>query len=247
VGIGYSTGHVDQGMDKIIAGFIDSPYFVPNAAGNAVQFEVFANGGTTSSTTSHPRSELRELLADGVSKAAWVTGTGKTHVMTGTSTVTHLPADAEAKGTPKPQICFAQIHDGAGDVVRLQVENSGSTPSDSPGGNGVANLHIVGHTHSPNGGTSTEVKTSLQSSYTIGSAIDWKIEVINTTCKLYIGGVVKFTFTISGTGFYFKAGDYQQFSTAVTNAQGNPDGGYAATSFARVELKNLVVTHTPAL
>jgi hypothetical protein len=134
-------------------------------------------------------------------------------------------------------------------VVRLQVENSGSTPSDSPGGNSVNNLHIVAHTHSPNGESlaTPEVKTSIQSSYTVGTAIDWKIEVVNTTCKIYLGGVVKFSFTISGTGYYFKAVDYQQFSTAVTNAQGNPDGGYAATSFARVELKNLVVTHTPAL
>ena len=91
------------------------------------------------------------------------------------------------------------------------------------------------------------MKTSIQSSYTIGTPIDWKIEVINTTCNIYIGGVKKFSFTIGLTGGYFKAGDYQQFSTAVTNAQGNPDGGYAATSNAKVELKNLVVTHTPAL
>lgn len=247
VGIGYATGHIDKTMAQITGGFIDSPYFTPNAVGNAVQFSVFANGGTTSSTTSHPRSELRELLADGTTKAAWTCGSGKTHVMSGTSTVTHLPADSEASGTPKPQVCFAQIHDADGDVVRLQVENSGSTPSDPPGGNSVNNLHIVGHTHSPNGKASTEVKTSLQSSYTVGTAIDWKIEVIDTTCNLYIGGVKKFTFTISGTGFYFKAGDYQQFSTAVTNAQGNPDGGYQSTSNAKVELKNLVVTHTPAL
>jgi hypothetical protein len=85
------------------------------------------------------------------------------------------------------------------------------------------------------------------------------IEVVNTTCNLWMGGTISGTpgnytytggsivksFTISGSGYYFKAGDYQQFSTAITNAHGNPDGGYKATSFARVELKNLQVKHTP--
>jgi hypothetical protein len=252
VGIGYASGHIDKTLAQITAGFIDSPYFVPNAVGNAVQFSCFANGGTTSSTTDHPRSELREEKADG-SHAGWTCGSGKNHRMMGTSTITHLPADSEASGTPKPNICYAQIHDDKGDVVRMQVETDSGTVSSL--------IHRV-YTHSPDG-NGTEVKTPVTSlgKYTVGTPINWMIDVVGTTCSLYIGGTISGTpgaytytggtmvksFTISGTLFYFKAGDYQQFSTYVTNPHGNPDGGYQATSYARVELKNLYVNHTPAL
>ena len=251
VGIGFSTGHIDIGMPQIVSGYSNSPYFVPNATNDAVQFEVFANGGTTSSTTYHPRSELRELLADGTTKAAWTCASGKNHRMMGISTITHLPPDSEASGTPKPNVCYAQIHDAKGDVVRMQVETASGT---------VNNLRFMDYTHSPDGGAS-EVKTA-GGSYTVGSEIHWMIDVVGTTCNLYRGGTISGTpgnytytggsvvksFTISGSNtFYFKAGDYQQFSTAVVNGGGNPDGGYQATSYARVEVKNLYVVHTPAL
>jgi hypothetical protein len=197
---------------------------------------VYANGKTTSSSTIHPRVELRELFPDDAHKAAWNAATG-THIQSGTSTVIHLPADAESSSTPKPWTCFAQIHDALGDVVRLQVEDTASTPAQSGGVHSVSSLRLVAHTHSPDG-NGPEVKTEIQSSYTIGNSIDWKIEVINGTCKIYIGGVVKKTFSMPSGGMYFKSVNYAQFSTAST------DGGYASTSYAEVELKNLVVTHS---
>jgi hypothetical protein len=52
---------------------------------------------------------------------------------------------------------------------------------------------------------------------------------------------VKKTLSLSGPGGYFKTGDYQQFSTA------SGDGQYAPSSYAVTELRNLSVTHTPAL
>jgi hypothetical protein len=240
VGIGYAgSTHRDHTMAEIVAGYVEDPYFTSNAAGDAVHMQCFANSGVTSSTTIHPRCELREVLKDGTTKAAWPMGTG-THIMSGTSRVTHLPADAESSGTPKPYTCFAQIHDGAGDVIRLQVEDTAGTPAQSGGTHSVSSLRIVAHTHSPDG-SAAEVKTEIQSTYSINQDINWKIEVINGTCKIYLGGVVKKTITLSGSGGYFKTGDYQQFSTA------SGDGQYAPSSYAVVELRNLSVTHTPAL
>jgi hypothetical protein len=78
---------------------------------------------------------------------------------------------------------------------------------------------------------------------------------VGTTCNLWLGGTISgtpgnltwsggtktFSFTISGSGFYFKVGDYQQFTTA------SGDGQYKSSSYATVELKNLFVTHSPAL
>lgn len=249
-------GELTPTLAQLSGGYVNSPYFYVNATGDAVCMSTVASASTTQNSP-HPRTELREEDPQG-NLAAWTaTGTAQ-HIMFGTSTVTFLPPDAESSSVPKPQVCFAQIHDGAGDVVRLQVENSGSTPSDAPGGSSVANLHIVCHTHSPNGSAGTEVKTSIQSAYTLGTAINWRIEVIGNTCNIYLGGTITgtvgnwvwsggtkvFSFTISGTGFYFKAGDYQQFSTFVTNSSGNPDGGYLATSKAITEVKRLAVFHT---
>jgi hypothetical protein len=236
VGVGYSTGHVDKTQQMIIDGYAESPYFQPNAAGNAVAMRVYANGKTTSSSTIHPRVELRELMTTDANKAAW-NGASGTHVMSGTSTVTHLPADSETSSQPKPWTCIAQIHDALGDVVRLQIEDTASTPAQSGGTHSVSSLRLVAHTHEPDG-NGPEVKTEVQSTYSIGNSVDWKIEVISGTCKIYIGGVVKKTFSMPSGGMYFKSGNYAQFSTAST------DGGYAATSYAEVELKNLVVTHS---
>lgn len=226
-GIGYSTGHKDITQAQIVGGYAETPYFTPNAAGDAVVFTVYANGKTTSDKTLHPRSELRELLANGIDKAAWPMGSG-THVMSGISRITYLPPDSEASGTPRPWTTWAQIHDDLGDVLRLQTN-----------GTLTSGLQLRCHTHSPNGADGVpEIKTVIQSSYTVGQDIVWKIEAINGTCKIYINNVVKYTFSISGRPAYFKAGNYAQFSTLSS------DGGYKSTSFSKVELRNLVVTHS---
>ena len=258
-------GELTPTCAQLAAGYVNSPYFYVNAAGDGVSMSTVASASTTQNSP-HMRTELREMQPDGITNAAWTAQPGATHVMFGTSVPTYLPPDSESSSVPKPQVCFAQIHDTdnipsghvGGDVVRLQVENAGSTPADAPGGNSVANLHLVCHTHSPNGSAATEVKTSIQSAYTLGTAINWKIEVVGTTCNIYLGGTITgsvgswvwsggtkvFSFTISGTGMYFKSGDYQQFSTFVTNSSGNPDGGYLATSKAIVDLKRIAVSHS---
>lgn len=233
IGVGYSTGHKDHTQSEIVAGYAETPYFTPNAAGTAVQLQVFANGKTTNPTnptTIHPRCELRELKADGTTKASWNSGSG-THIMSGVSKVTYLPPDNTSSSSARPWICFGQIHDADGDVVRLQIE-----------GNLTAGMKIKTRTHSPNGANGvTEVTTDTGVTYAVGDEITWKIEVISGTCKLWINGVVRKTITLNGSGCYFKAGNYQQFSMVST------DGGYPASAYSRVELRNLVVTHSPAL
>jgi hypothetical protein len=238
VGIGYSGGHPgpngetvhkDWKLSEIIAGFADTPFCTPNTGGTAVECTMFADGSYTSPvnpTTHHPRVEFRELYPDDAHKAAWNAGSG-THIMVGRTKITHLPADAESTSSPRPWICFAQIHDNLGDVIRLQVEGTIN------GG-----LKIKSRTHTPNGDAS-ETTTELQSSYSVGDTIDWEIRAIDATVTIYIGGVLKKTVTgVTATGCYFKAGNYQQFSTLST------DGGYAASSYSTVELSNLDVTHS---
>ena len=235
VGVGYSTGHENHKMADIIDGdATEDPYFMPNAGGDAVQFAVFANGKTTSNRTGHPRSELREMKADRTTAASWGSASG-THVMSGISRITHLPPDDDASGTARPWICFAQIHDTedeahgleGGDIIRLQVE-----------GNFTNGFAIMARTHTPNGDADHEEKTKIANSYTVGHDIHWRIECADGTATIFIDGVARATVDgLTSPTCYFKAGNYQQFSTDPD------DGGYPDTACSKVELRNLVVTH----
>jgi hypothetical protein len=248
IGIGFSgghpgpngeTAHTDTPMTASLPkaplgindGYAPAGFWTPNSDGTAVSFTIYADGSYTSPvnpTTHHPRTELRELNADGT-KASWAAATG-THVGIGRTVIKHLPADAEASGTARPWICFAQIHDGLGDVVRLQV-----------GGTMTGGLTLRVYPHTPNGGAAdpSPSSTLIKSTYAIDEIIDWKIEVTSGICRIYLSDVLKYTINgLTATGCYFKAGNYQQFSTLTT------DGGYAASSYSTVELSNLSWTHS---
>lgn len=89
------------------------PWFVPTADCTGVQFRAAVNGVTTSGS-SYPRSELREM--NGSSMASWSSTSG-THTLTVRTTVTRLP-------NTKPHIVVAQIHDADDDVSVFRVEGS---------------------------------------------------------------------------------------------------------------------------
>jgi len=84
-----------------------------NDAKDGVVFTANA-GGVTTSGSSYPRSELREM--DGNSHASW-TNTHGTHTLTVRQAVTTLPK-------AKPEVVTAQIHDANDDVLEIRLEGS---------------------------------------------------------------------------------------------------------------------------
>ncbi len=218
VGIGYSSGHVDRTYAEIMAGGTWPPYFMLNAAGTAVQFLVYMDGAKTSANTNYPRSELRELGHDGVTKAAWVASSGS-HVMEYSFRVNHVQPK-------KPWVTVGQIHDASQDNLGIKIK--GST---------VGSLSIIA---SING---TDNATPVLSSYTIGQAVKIKIAVINGSLTIYANDTLKITssaLSSQGAGHYFKLGSYAQSSTTY--------GGFdAATEYSSVDIWGLTVTHSPAL
>jgi len=90
-----------------------SEYFQLDAARTGVVFTTPA-GGTTTSGSSYPRTELREMF--GEEKASWSNRSGR-HTLTVRQAVTALPP-------VKPEVVVAQIHDGDDDVVLVRVEGS---------------------------------------------------------------------------------------------------------------------------
>jgi poly(beta-D-mannuronate) lyase len=78
----------------------------------AVQFTVPVDG-TVQPGANYPRSELREMDADGTA-AAWSTTSG-THTMEVVQRITHLPK-------VKPQLVAGQIHDANGYVMLIRLD-----------------------------------------------------------------------------------------------------------------------------
>jgi len=88
-----------------------SEFFHLNDAKDGVVFTAEV-GGVTTSGSSYPRSELREM--DGPQKASWSNTTG-THTMRLRQAVTQLPS-------VKPHVVTAQIHDAEDDVIEVRLE-----------------------------------------------------------------------------------------------------------------------------
>lgn len=207
VGIGGAAAHVDHSQSEIYNGYSESPAFCLTPDRDAVQFRVSVAAATTPGST-YPRSELREFAPDGTTRAAWDARTG-THYMRGTTTVTHVAAQ-------KPWVCIAQIHDAEDDVLRVQTELVGGQ------------LALVARLN--------DVVTVLLPSYTVGTPIVWRLDVVNGALTVTIGGAVKLTGTLNNTGCYFKAGCYAQSNT-------DTEDGDASQYFA-VELQDFVTWHT---
>lgn len=90
-----------------------NPYFHANANADGVVFRAPVNGVTTSGS-SYPRAELREMKNDGQDKASWSTTSG-THTMFIDGAITAVPKT-------KKHIVFGQVHDSDDDVVVVRLE-----------------------------------------------------------------------------------------------------------------------------
>jgi len=181
----------------LAAGFHDS-YFFTDPSDGAMTFWDPENGVTTADS-SYPRSELREMNADG-SPANWpVAGN---NLLSATVAVTQVP----------DHVCIGQIHIG----TAIQTGLAASTKP-------LLELYYyatgaieLGIENDPTGGQTshaiTNVPLGTQFSYSIGLTGDG-------TITLTIDGAAT-TFAMpsgfDGYGQYFKAGDYDQ--TAGTDA-----------------------------
>jgi alginate lyase len=96
-------------------GYALSPWFIPTAACDGVQFRSAVDGMTTQNST-YPRSELREMTNNGASPAGWSSNFG-THTMVIDQAITHVPND-------RPHVVVGQIHDGEDDVSVFRLEGT---------------------------------------------------------------------------------------------------------------------------
>jgi hypothetical protein len=104
----------DEILQPELAEFEQPPHFWLDDTSSVV-FRAEVDGVTTSGS-SYPRSELREMTPGGRDEAAWSTSEGR-HVMTIRQAITALPPG-------KPHVVAGQIHDADDDLVMIRLEES---------------------------------------------------------------------------------------------------------------------------
>lgn len=170
------------------------PWFVPNEDCGGVRFRAAVNGVTTSGS-SYPRSELREMRNNGTEKASWSSTSGR-HTMVVQEAITALPED-------KPHVVAGQIHDASDDVSVFRLEGN--------------DLYIT------NGDTAHH--KLVTSDYVLGTRFEAKFEVSDGKIKAYYNGVLQTTISTSFSGGYFKAGAYTQANCDNSSPCGSSNYG----------------------
>ncbi|MFC5284396.1 polysaccharide lyase family 7 protein [Pedobacter alpinus] len=106
-------GNVNSYQQQELTTFSDPNWFHLNQKKDGVVFKANA-GGVTTSGSGYPRSELREMTANGTKNASWGSSSG-VHSLFIEQAITHLP-------DVKPHIVVGQIHDANDDVIVFRLE-----------------------------------------------------------------------------------------------------------------------------
>jgi hypothetical protein len=169
----------EEVLQPDLATFETTPWFETTSNCDAVVFRAPVNGVTTSGS-SNPRSELREMTDDGKANASW-SSTAGTHTMVVTEAFTHLP-------DVKPELVGAQIHDADDDITvfRLEGRNLYVTKGDDP------HYKLV------------------TDNYALGTKFEAKYLVSGGKIEAFYNGVLQTTISERFRGAYFKAGAYTQ-------------------------------------
>lgn len=158
-----------------------APYMFMN--GSAVVFKTPVTGVTTSNS-SYPRTELREMKDTNWTDASWSDKTG-TNTLNVTESIDHEPV-------VKPEVVAAQIHDSSDDVIQIFLQ-----------GNKLYTRY--------NDDNSLAL---MDSNYMLGTPYNLQITATGGVINVSYNGVNKLSWKKSESGLYFKAGSYCQSNVA---------------------------------
>jgi hypothetical protein len=211
--------------------FVDDASKIDNAswfygANGYAYFKVYP-GNPTSSGSSNPRTELREMNATGTAVYNWDGSSSTEHKMKWKVRVDNLP--------PSGKLCFGQIHSTSSvydDVIRVQVQGTNGQST------GNVTLRILGYATETLLGSG---QTVAGFTFTMNTEYFFELTMQNQIVKLYIldaAGTRTATLFTSGAvnsnSNYFKAGNYSQ----STNSS-----DYGSAVFGLVGIRFLSVSH----
>ncbi|MGW1209050.1 polysaccharide lyase family 7 protein [Streptomyces sp. NPDC002499] len=174
-----STGSPQEVKQPALGSYSNAPWFTTDDDCGAILMRAAVNGATTTNT-GYPRSELREMTADGSANASWPSTSG-THTMVFDEAITHLPA-------VKPHVMASQIHDSTSDVTSFRLEGT--------------SLYITSYNN-------THYKL-VTSTYELGTRFQGKFVVHDGVVDVYYNGSKQATVAAEFSSGYFKSGDYTQ-------------------------------------
>ncbi len=199
----------------------------PGEAQSYVVFIAHA-GGTTTSGSKYPRSELREMSNDGKSLAAWSNKDSTVDTLSGTWAITQTP-------TKKPHVVAAQIHDAKDDIVMLRLEKTRLFLEANGKDLGAFDTKYVASVNSP-----IWFDFTIRADKTNGIVATYKrhdtsgcVEGCNTNGCKPNGFTKSIKYKKFGSGWYFKAGAYTQSNRSYDKA----------SAYGAVRIKGLIVTH----
>lgn len=172
-------GNPDEIVQPELSDFHDESCFYLSETGDSIIFEAACDGiGTTNSK--YPRSELREMTADGREEARWSTKDKDRHVLEAELTILQTPK-------VRPHLVCAQIHDKHDDIIMVRLEGN--------------ELFVER-------GNLEEVM--LDSDYQLGDKFNLRIEAGKGRIKVWYNEQKKMDWKVSKKGCYFKVGCYTQ-------------------------------------
>jgi hypothetical protein len=207
-----NLGGVSSSVFPIASTYQIKPYFYTGADGSMV-FMAPTNGATTDNTA-YPRTELREMTADG-KLAAWTVAKGGS--LNATLAVNELPITSSGS---VGNLIIAQIHAASSSLCKLYYSNGVIFFEDSMGGpNGTRKRFWL----KSNNGQNTKIP--------LNSKFDYQIKIANnvqTVTVRYNGETYTASEPINskwqGREVYFKAGNYVQVGDDPDHTHGTGRG-----------------------
>lgn len=202
----------------------ESQYFY-DMCPKAVVFRAPANGCTTSNS-SNPRSELREMKSSGTQEASWNSGSGQ-HKLDIVQAITHLPTRSDGKAA----VVAGQIHGTSDDFTVLRCESRNVFVNRNGKNVLLCNLWMTD-------GDETNYRL-VTNAYELGRF--FRLVIVANSGGVtffyddYKGGGLKAATKLNKTApkCYFKAGCY---------TQANPSNG--GKGYGEVRIRALSVTHS---
>jgi hypothetical protein len=187
-------GKADEIKQPTLAGFQFAPYFDRRDDGS-IAFQAPCSGATTTGST-FPRSELREMVNGGKDLAGWDTDSGAIERLSAELAFTHLPE-------LKPHVVGIQIHDGSDDVTTLRLEGT--------------DLWVT---------KGDKKQTKIATGYRLGDRIKVGFEATAAGIRWFLNGTHVATIDGIYEGCFAKAGCYTQASSNVAKSSTKYGTGY---------------------
>jgi len=159
--------------------FVHPSFFFVGPDQKAVVFRAPC-GGHTTKNSDYPRSELREMTADGKKRAAWSTKDKARHEMNMRVAITRTPKK-------KRHVVCAQIHEPDDDLLMIRLERR----------------HLfIERNKLP--------EVTLTRDYALGDVFDLRIVAGRGRVRVWYESEQKLDWKVAQDGCYFKAGCYTQ-------------------------------------